>query len=75
MRKIVVVFLLLLALGLLATAQGGSATCPYDGAQAPATGAIRQNPHAPPAEECQYSHKYWDKDHWGTHTFWQPCGL
>ena len=75
MRKIFVVSVIVLVLGLLAMAQGGSANCPYCGALAPATGATRQNPHAPPAEECQYSHKYWDNDHWATHTFWQPSGM
>jgi hypothetical protein len=73
-RKFVIALGVLLAFGLLAIAQNGTATCPYDGAQAAATGATRQNPHAPPAEECQYSHKFWDTDHWSTHTFWLPCG-
>ncbi|MGD0522559.1 MAG: hypothetical protein ABSA48_14990 [Terracidiphilus sp.] len=75
MRKIIVVSVMLLAFVLLAMAQSETATCPYDGAQASATGATRQNPHAPPAEECQYSHKYWDTDHWATHTFLLPCGM
>jgi len=74
MKKVVIASLLLFVLGLFALAQGGSAACPYDGAQASATGSTRANRHAPPALECQYSHQYWDKDHWAAHTFWQPCG-
>jgi hypothetical protein len=76
MRKIVIVSLLIAVFALLAFAQyRPSATCPYDGVQSEATGATRTNPHPPPVQECQYSHQYWDKDHWATHTFWQPCGF
>lgn len=71
---LVATLFLLLALSLAGLAQGTWAICPYDGAQAQATGATRRNPHAPPALECEYSHRYWDNDHWATHRFWQPCG-
>src|SRR5208282_5307485 len=37
MKKVVIASLLLFVLGLFALAQGGSAACPYDGAQASAT--------------------------------------
>ena len=76
MKKALLLVVLTVMFSLFALAQfRPSATCPYDGANAEATGATRPNPHAPPAQECQYSHQYWDKDHWATHTFWQPCGM
>ena len=74
MKKIVIAVLVLLVLGLFALAQGGSAACRYDGVESTFTGSTRPNPHAPPLVECQYSHQYWDNDHWARHSFWQPCG-
>jgi len=74
MKKITIIALLLLV-SLLVLAQGfQSATCPYCGATAPATGSTRRNPNAPPALECQYSHKNYEQGREVTHTFWQPCG-
>ena len=74
-KTLVTLALLLFALGVASLAQGTWATCPYDGARSQFTGQTRANPHAPPALQCQYSHQYYDKDHWATHTFWEPCGM